>query len=192
MEENKRTILICRGTGCESSKSAEIQAALEEELQGLDTEVKFTGCHGMCQQGPILVIEPEDVFYANVKVKDVPKIVEKHIRNGEIVEKLVYKDPTTKEKIHTYHEIPFYKMQKRLVLRNCGQINPEKIEDALEAGAYQGLAKALEMDPVDIAEEVKESGLRGRGGGGFYRGGRGRGGPPGGGHFSQGGNPMEK
>ena len=75
MEETKRTILLCRGTGCESSKSPEIQAALEEGLQGHNVEVKFTGCHGMCQQGPILVVEPEDVFYANVKVKDVPKRV---------------------------------------------------------------------------------------------------------------------
>jgi NADH-quinone oxidoreductase subunit F/NADP-reducing hydrogenase subunit HndC len=167
MEENKRTILICRGTGCESSKSPQIQAALEEELQGTDVEIKFTGCHGMCQQGPIVVIEPEDVFYANVKVKDVSKIVEKHIKNGEPVSRYFYQDPATKEKIPTYHEIPFYKRQKRLVLRNCGQIDPECIDDALSAGSYQGLEKALGMQPEKIVKEVKESGLRGRGGGGF-------------------------
>lgn len=167
MEENKRTILICRGTGCESSKSPQIQAALEEELQDFDVEVKFTGCHGMCQQGPIVVVEPEDIFYAHVKLKDVPEIVESHIKNGEVVERLVYQEPATKEKIPTYHEIPFYKRQKRLVLRNCGQIDPENIDDAIARGGYVALGEALEMDPVEIVAEVKDSGLRGRGGGGF-------------------------
>ncbi len=170
MENKSRTILICRGTGCESSKSAEIQEVLTEELKGTDVEVKFTGCHGMCQQGPIVIIEPEDIFYAQVKLKDVPKIVETHINKGETVKSLVYKDPTTKERIPTYHDIPFYKRQKRLVLRNCGQINPEDIEDSLAAGTYQGLEKAFTMTPPEIGTEVKESGLRGRGGGGFSTG----------------------
>jgi len=170
MENENRTILICRGTGCESSKSAQIQEVLTEELKGTDVEVKFTGCHGMCQQGPIVIIEPEDIFYAQVKLKDVPKIVETHINKGETVKSLVYKDPTTKERIPTYHDIPFYKRQKRLVLRNCGQINPEDIEDSLKAGSYQGLEKALTMTPPEIVAEVKESGLRGRGGGGFSTG----------------------
>ena len=124
----------------------------------------------MCQQGPIVIIEPEDIFYAQVKLKDVPKIVETHINKGETVKSLVYKDPTTKERIPTYHDIPFYKRQKRLVLRNCGQINPEDIEDSLAAGTYQGLEKALTMTPPEIVTEVKESGLRGRGGGGFSTG----------------------
>ena len=167
MENNHRTILLCRGTGCESSKSPEIQAAFEEALQGTDVEIKFTGCHGMCQQGPIVVIEPEDIFYAKVKAKDVPKIVEKHLTDGDPVKRLFYQDPATKERIPTYHEIPFYKHQKRLVLRNCGQINPEDIKDSLAAGSYQALEKALELDPDFIIEEVKGSGLRGRGGGGF-------------------------
>ena len=103
MEKDNRTILLCRGTGCESAKSPEIQAALEEQLKGVDVKIRFTGCHGMCQQGPIVIVEPEDTFYANVKVKDVPKIVESHIQNGEPVEKLVYSDPVTKEKIPSYH-----------------------------------------------------------------------------------------
>lgn len=167
MEDKKRTILICRGTGCESAKSPQIQAALEEKVQGLNVEVKFTGCHGMCQQGPIVVVEPEDIFYAHVKLRDVPKIVESHIKNDEVVERLVYEDPTTKEKIPTYHDIPFYKRQKRLVLRNCGQIDPENIDDALARDSYAGLGEALKMEPVEIVAEVKKSGLRGRGGGGF-------------------------
>ncbi len=170
MENNKHTILLCRGTGCESSKSPELQTAFEEALEGTDVEVKFTGCHGMCQQGPIVVIEPEDIFYSQVKLRDVPKIVEKHIHQGEYVEKLFYQDPVTEEVIPTYHEIPFYKRQQRLVLRNCGQINPEEIEDSLAAGSYQGLEKALTMEPEAIISEVKESGLRGRGGGGFSTG----------------------
>jgi len=170
MEESDRSILLCRGTGCESAKSPEIQAALEEQLQDSGVEVKHTGCHGMCQQGPIVIVEPEDIFYANVKPKDVPKIVESHIKNGKYVEKLFYTDPTTKEKTPSYHDIPFYSRQKRLVLRNCGQINPEDINDALAAGSYQALEKALSMPPVEIVAEVKDSGLRGRGGGGFSTG----------------------
>ncbi len=170
MEKNKQSIRICRGTGCESSKSPQIQAALMEELKDSDVEVKLTGCHGMCQQGPIIVVEPDDIFYTNATEKDVPKIVESHIKNGVIVDKLVYKDPSTQEKINTYHEIPFYKRQKRLVLRNCGQINPEDIYDSLAAGGYQGLEKALKMPPAEIVTEVKSSGLRGRGGGGFSTG----------------------
>ncbi len=170
MKNENRTILICRGTGCESSKSAQIQEVLTEELEGTDVEVKFTGCHGMCQQGPIVVVEPEDIFYSNVKLTDVSPIVESHIKKGEIVKDLVYQDPSTKERIPTYHDIPFYKRQKQLVLRNCGQINPEDIEDSLKADIYKGLEKALTMSPMEIVTEIKESGLRGRGGGGFSTG----------------------
>jgi NADH-quinone oxidoreductase subunit F/NADP-reducing hydrogenase subunit HndC len=170
MENKERTILICRGTGCESSKSPEIQKELEEQLADSSVEVKFTGCHGMCQQGPIVVVEPEDIFYAKVKTKDVAKIVKQHIREDKVVDRLVYQDPTTKERVPTYHDIPFYARQKRLVLRNCGLINPEKIEDTLAVGGYEGLKKALDMTPELIVSEVKDSGLRGRGGGGFSTG----------------------
>ena len=170
MENKDRTILICRGTGCESSKSAEIHKALEEQLEGSNVEVKFTGCHGMCQQGPIVVVEPEDTFYAKVKTRDVAKIVKQHIQEDKVVEKLVYQDPTSKERIPTYHDIPFYSRQKRLVLRNCGLINPEDIDDTLASGGYDGLKKALDMTPELIVSEVKESGLRGRGGGCFSTG----------------------
>jgi NADH-quinone oxidoreductase subunit F/NADP-reducing hydrogenase subunit HndC len=170
MENKERTILICRGTGCESSKSPEIQKELEEQLADSSVEVKFTGCHGMCQQGPIVVVEPEDIFYAKVKTKDVDKIVKQHIQEDKVVDRLVYQDPTTKERIPTYHDIPFYARQKRLVLRNCGLINPEKIEDTLAVGGYEGLKKALDMTPELIVSEVKDSGLRGRGGGGFSTG----------------------
>jgi len=170
MGNDQRMILVCRGTGCESTKSPEIQAALEEGLKGSDVEIKFTGCHGMCQQAPIVIVEPEDTFYVKVKSRDVAKILDQHIEKGETVEKLVYQDPTTKERISSYHDIPFYSRQKRLVLRNCGKISPEDIEDSLAAGIYQGLERAMEMSPQDIVSEVKESGLRGRGGGGFSTG----------------------
>jgi len=170
MDKDNRQILICRGTGCESAKSPEIQKTLEEQLEGTDVEVKFTGCHGMCQQGPIVIVEPEDTFYAKVKPKDVAKIVDQHINQDKIVDRLVYQDPTSKERISTYHDIPFYSRQKRLVLRNCGKIDPENIEDSLAAGTYKGLMKALDMTPEMIVAEVKDSGLRGRGGGGFSTG----------------------
>lgn len=170
MDNNKQKILICRGTGCESSKSPEIQAAFQEALTGEDVEVKFTGCHGMCQQGPLVVIEPEDIFYAKVETKDVPKIVEDHIHQGKIIERLVYQDPASKERVPVYHDIPFYSLQQRLVLGNCGKINPEEIEDSLAVGRYQALEKALSMSPGEIVGEVKDSGLRGRGGGGFSTG----------------------
>jgi NADH-quinone oxidoreductase subunit F/NADP-reducing hydrogenase subunit HndC len=171
MVADQRTVLICRGTGCESTRSPEIQAALDADLQDSDVKVKFTGCHGMCQQGPIVIVEPEGTFYANVKTKDAPKIVESLTDSSEPVERLYYKDPATKAKLPTYHDIPFYAKQKRLVLRNCGHINPEEISDYVKAGGYQGLKKALfELSPEEIVDIVKQSGLRGRGGGGFSTG----------------------
>jgi NADH:ubiquinone oxidoreductase subunit F (NADH-binding)/(2Fe-2S) ferredoxin len=171
MAADHRTVLICRGTGCESTKSPAIQAALDSDLQDSDVEVKFTGCHGMCQQGPIVIVEPEGTFYANVKMKDAPTIVDSLLNASEPVERLYYKDPATKEKLPTYHDIPFYAKQKRLVLRNCGHINPEEISDYVNAGGYQGLKKALfELSPEEIVDIVKQSGLRGRGGGGFSTG----------------------
>ena len=168
MEATKRTVLICRGTGCESTKSPAIQAELEAGLQGSDVAVKFTGCHGMCQQGPIVIVEPEGLFYANVKTKDVSKIVDSLESEEAPVEKLFYKDPVTKEELPTYHDIPFYSKQKRLVLQNCGRIDPENIDDYLSIGGYQGLKKAIfDLTPDAIVKSVLDSGLRGRGGGGF-------------------------
>jgi NADH:ubiquinone oxidoreductase subunit F (NADH-binding)/(2Fe-2S) ferredoxin len=168
MAVDQRTVLICRGTGCESTRSPEIQAALDADLQDSDVEVKFTGCHGMCQQGPIVIVEPEGTFYAHVKMKDTPKIVTSLLDVSEPVERLYYKDPATKEQFPTYHDIPFYAKQRRLVLRNCGHINPEEISDYVNAGGYQGLKKALfQLPPEEIVDIVKKSGLRGRGGGGF-------------------------
>ncbi len=171
MTDQNRTVFICRGTGCESSKSPEIERILSEGLEGTGVQVKHTGCHGMCQQGPIVIVEPEGLFYANVGTNDVPEILGSLKNGNKPIERLSYLDPTTNKRIYTYHEIPFYKKQKRLVLHNCGHINPEEIADYLAEGGYQGLKKALfEMTPDEIVEYVKGSGLRGRGGGGFTTG----------------------
>jgi NADH:ubiquinone oxidoreductase subunit F (NADH-binding)/(2Fe-2S) ferredoxin len=169
--DGKRTVLICRGTGCQSSKSDKIQAALEKEVAqlGLSNKVKIksTGCHGFCQRGPIVVIEPEDIFYSHVKVEDAPQIAQRHLRDGQVIDSLLYRDPLTTEVVPRYHDIPFYKRQQRLILRNCGHINPESIQDYLDTGGYQALRNVLKISPEDVVAEVKKAGLRGRGGAGF-------------------------
>ncbi|MCK4613469.1 MAG: SLBB domain-containing protein, partial [Thermoplasmata archaeon] len=166
------TILVCQGTGCVSSKSPEIYNALVDAIDrsGLKkkVDVKFTGCHGFCQQGPIIVVEPEGIFYTKVSINDVNDIVESHIIKGQWVERLFYQDPLTNKPIPRYRDIPFYSKQQRIILRNCGHINPERIKDYLEAEGYKALEKVLsEMTPEEVIEEVKKSGLRGRGGAGF-------------------------
>ena len=170
--ESKITLLVCQGTGCVSSRSPEIREALEAavEAHGLSdiVDVNFTGCHGFCEQGPLVVVEPEGIFYAHVKLEDAEEIVKEHLKEGNPVERLFYKDPMTEEAISYYRDIPFYKHQKRIVLRNCGHINPERIEEYLAVDGYKALEKALsEMTPDDVIEEVLRSGLRGRGGAGF-------------------------
>ncbi len=169
---NKRAILVCEGTGCVSSRAVYIREELQKELtsQGLadSIEVKPTGCHGFCEKGPIVIVEPEGIFYCNVQEKDATEIIESHLKNGVPVERLFYKDPATKERIPKYQDIDFYKKQQRVVLRNCGHINPENIDDYIEAGGYEGLKKVLGgMSPEQVIEEVTKSKLRGRGGAGF-------------------------
>ena len=164
-------VLVCQGTGCTSSRSEEIRIELENEVNraGLSNiEVDFTGCHGFCQQGPIVVVEPEGIFYTHVKVEDAAEIVHSHLKEGKMVERLFYRDPVTGEAIPTYQEIKFYKKQTRLILRNCGHINPERIEDYIATGGYEVLRKVLsKMTPEEVISEIKKSGLRGRGGAGF-------------------------
>jgi len=169
--EKQRIISVCHGTGCVSGKAFEIREALEEAIAELaleDVKVDFTGCHGFCQQGPIVIIEPEGIFYAKVSVDDVPEIVQSHLRDGKPVEHLFYIDPVSGEPVPHYKDISFYKKQQRIILRNCGRINPERIEDYIAVGGYQSLSKVLlEMTPEQVIDEVKRSGLRGRGGAGF-------------------------
>ena len=169
--DGRRKVLVCQGTGCTSSRSEDVRAALEHEVRqvGLDdVDVDFTGCHGFCQQGPIVVVEPEGTFYAHVKPEDAAEIIYSHLKEGKWVERLFFRDPVTSEAIPTYQEIKFYKKQTRLILRNCGHINPERIEDYVATGGYEALRKALlQMPPEQIITEIKKSGLRGRGGAGF-------------------------
>ena len=169
--DKRQTIFICLGTGCVSGKAVEVRDALEKTVaeHGLNNvEVDFTGCHGFCEQGPIAVIEPAGIFYTHVSVDDVPDIVQSHLRDGRLVERLFYKDPVSGQAIPYYRDIKFYSKQQRIVLRNCGRINPERIKDYLARSGYQALRKVLfEMTPEQVIGEVKRSGLRGRGGAGF-------------------------
>jgi len=169
-----QVVIICQGTGCVSSESPRILDALKENIsqQGLSDAIrtKLSGCHGFCEQGPIVIIEPEGVFYCKVKLDDVPEIAESHLKSGKHVERLFYRDPVTEEAIPFYKDIPFYAKQQRLILRNCGHINPEDIDDYIAAGGYEALQKALKMTPDEVIEEVKKAGLRGRGGAGFSTG----------------------
>ncbi len=167
-----QTVIVCLGTGCVSSGSPLILEALEKHiaLQELTSSVKAkqSGCHGCCEQGPIVIVEPEGVFYCKVKIEDVPEIVEAHLKNKQPVERLFYRNPVTGESVPHYRNIPFYAKQQRLILRNCGHINPENIDEYIAVGGYQSLKHAMtRMSPEQVIEEVKRSGLRGRGGAGF-------------------------
>jgi NADH-quinone oxidoreductase subunit F len=172
--KNRLTIKFCHGTGCVSGKAFELREAMEKKVAELgleDVAVDFTGCHGFCQQGPIAVVEPEGVFYTHVTLEDVDEIAESHLRDGKPVSHLFYKDPVTGEAIQYYEDVNFYKKQQRLILRNCGHINPERIEDYMAADGFEALKKCLfEMTPDEVIDEVKRSGLRGRGGAGFSTG----------------------
>ena len=168
-------VLLCAGTGCVSSGAKKVEEALQKELTkvGLANEIKVieTGCHGFCEMGPIMIVYPEGVFYCRVQPEDVPEVVEQHLLKGRIVERLLYREPISHEKIVSYKDIAFYKKQHRLVLENCGHINPELIEEYIANGGYEALGKALtEMTPEQVVDEMKKSGLRGRGGGGFSTG----------------------
>ena len=159
----KQLISLCAGSGCGAYGTAKVHEALVQELAGHglqdDVEVKLTGCHGFCEKGPIMVIHPEGIFYPQVKPKHMPEIVETTIKNGELVKSLIYKDPATKKKLTHEHEIPFYKLQQRIIFGNNGLIDPTSIEDYVAAGGYSALAKALfDMKPKGIIEEIKKSG----------------------------------
>ena len=165
-------VLICGGTGCTSSNSQKIIETMEAEIKakGLENEVQVirTGCFGLCALGPIMIVYPEGCFYSEVKVEDVPEIVEEHLLKGRMVKRLLYKETVTPQKIKGLNDTDFYKKQKRVALRNCGVINPEDINEYIAYDGYQALAKCLtEYTPEKVIQIVKDSGLRGRGGGGF-------------------------
>jgi NADH:ubiquinone oxidoreductase, NADH-binding (51 kD) subunit len=172
MEKYKMHILICGGTGCRASASEAIQNNLQDALKakGLEEEVQvvMTGCFGFCEKGPIVKILPDNTFYIEVKPEDAEEIIEEHIIKGRKVMRLLYTDPEKKEVVSDSKHMGFYKKQIRIALRNCGFINPENINEYITTDGYAALGKCLtEMTPQAVIDEIKESGLRGRGGGGF-------------------------
>lgn len=172
MELVRSHVLVCGGTGCTSSGSKQIITEFEKQIKkfDLDKEVKVvqTGCFGLCALGPIVIVYPEGSFYSMVKQEDVAEIVEQHLLKGKIVKRLLYKETVEEDKIKSLNEVDFYKKQLRIALRNCGVINPENIDEYIAYNGYKALGKVLtEMTPEQVISTVKESGLRGRGGGGF-------------------------
>ena len=167
-----KELLICGGTGCMSSQSKKLLDNLNKEIEknGLSDKVKasITGCFGFCEKGPIVKVFPEDVFYIGVKPEDAAEIVKSHLIDGYKVERLLYEEPTIKQKVSTQHEMGFYKKQERIALRNCGLINPELIEEYIANKGYEAIGRCLtKMTPDKVIHEIKIAGLRGRGGGGF-------------------------
>lgn len=168
-------VLVCGGTGCTSSGSQQIITALEQEIKnnGLQSEVKVikTGCFGLCALGPIMVIYPEGSFYSAVKPEDIPEIVSEHLLKGRIVKRLLYSETVEDENVKSLNETQFYKKQMRVALKNCGVIDPENIDEYIAFEGYSALGKVLtEMSPTEVIDLIKDSGLRGRGGGGFSTG----------------------
>ncbi|MCT4620826.1 MAG: NADH-quinone oxidoreductase subunit NuoF [Marinisporobacter sp.] len=172
MEFYRAHVLICGGTGCTSSGSQTLIETFHEELEKnhLEKEVKIikTGCFGLCEAGPIVIVYPEGAFYSHVKIEDVKRITEEHLLKGRIVKDLLFKEAVQEDQIRSINEVDFYKKQKRVALKNCGVINPEDIKEYIAFDGYKALGKALtEMTREEVIDCIKKSGLRGRGGGGF-------------------------
>jgi NADH-quinone oxidoreductase subunit F len=168
----RTTIAVCADTGCRAHNTARILDALNEELKRRQAtervDVKAVGCHGFCAQGPVVIVYPADFFYAKVKPQDVPDILDSAIAGSGPVERLLYKDPVTKNRIELRDEVSFYQGQKRLVFDRCGRIDPTAVGDYIAVGGYSALRKVLgSMTPDRVIDEIEKSGLRGRGGGGF-------------------------
>ncbi|MCX7904784.1 MAG: NAD(P)H-dependent oxidoreductase subunit E, partial [Caloramator sp.] len=165
-------VLICGGTGCTSSGSMDLKAKFHEEVKknGIENEIEIirTGCFGLCELGPVVIVYPEGAFYSRVTVEDVEEIVKEHLVKGRVVKRLLYTESVDEGRIKSLNEVDFYKKQFRIALRNCGVIDPENIDEYIAFDGYKALAKVLtEMTPQEVIEVVKKSGLRGRGGGGF-------------------------
>jgi len=171
-DPSRPCITVCAGTGCRASGAEAVIDAFKDEIERreiqLDMELKETGCHGFCERGPLVVIRPQKIFYQRVKAEDVPEIISETVLKGNIIERSLYVDPATNEKIIYEPDVPFYKRQTRTIFGANGEIDPTEIEDYIAIGGYRALAKALfQMSPEEVIEEIKTSGLRGRGGGGF-------------------------
>ena len=171
--DGKIYLMLCGGTGCIAGGTMDIRGALEKSIAAHHLEdkiaIRVVGCFGLCSEGPFVRMFPDDILYRLVKPEDAEEII-RGIRDGEIVERLIYEDPRTGEKFPKMNDMPFYRKQKRIALHGCGVIDPDKIEEALGCGGYQGLMNALTMTPQQVVDTIKASGLRGRGGGGFSTG----------------------
>lgn len=174
-DENKTCITICGGTGCHAYGCEKIAQNFKDEIKKQNLEkkidIRVTGCHGFCERGPIVVMQPDGIFYQRVKNEDIKEIISKTALNKEVIPRLLYKDPQTDEIIEKEKEVAFYKKQKRIIFGRNGFIDPTNIEDYIALDGYKAISQALfEMEPKEIISEVKKSGLRGRGGGGFLTG----------------------
>ncbi|MCI0493627.1 NAD(P)H-dependent oxidoreductase subunit E, partial [candidate division KSB1 bacterium] len=175
MKHYRAHLLVCAGTGCVSNHSFKVKEALQNELKkrGLDQEIQVvtTGCSGFCERGPIVIVQPEGIFYQKLKEEDVPYLIEEHFIKGRPVKKFMYLPPEEKTTIPLLSDIEFFKHQRLIVLKNRGRIDPEDIDQYIALGGYEALAKALtQMTPEQIIKDIKASGLRGRGGAGFTTG----------------------
>ena len=165
-------LLVCGGTGCTAGGCEQVIAALESEVKkaGLDQEVCVvkTGCHGLCELGPVMIVYPDDILYVMVKPEDAAEIVQEHLLKGRPVSRLIYDESVTAEGVKSLNDTAFYSKQKRVALRNCGVIDPEKIDEYIARDGYQALGKVLTtMTPDEVIQTILDSGLRGRGGAGF-------------------------
>ncbi len=172
MKQYRAHLLVCAGTGCVSNGSFKIKALLEKEIskRGLENEIHVdsTGCNGLCEQGPVVVVQPERIYYHRLEEKHIPRIIEEHFLKGKPVKELIYEPSEEKIPVPAMNEVEFFKLQRLLVLKNRGILDPEKIDEYIAFGGYEALTKALtELMPEKIIDEIKKSGLRGRGGGGF-------------------------
>jgi NADH-quinone oxidoreductase subunit F/NADP-reducing hydrogenase subunit HndC len=169
--DGKKYMVLCGGTGCMAGGTNDLRAAAQKliDKEGMQEHIKVrqVGCFGLCSEGPFVRVYPGDILYRLVKPEDIRDIFYDHLMGGEVVERLVYVDPATGEKCEHMEDIPFYKKQKRIALHGCGVIDPNKIEEALGYGGFQGLMNALTMEPQEVIDMILASGLRGKGGGGF-------------------------
>jgi len=171
-DESRPCVAICAGTGCQACGASDVVERFQREVSDRNlsekVDVRATGCHGFCERGPLVVIHPERICYTNVEPGDIPEVLSHTVIGGQVIDRLLYQDPVTEEKIVHEQDIPFYKFQRRIVFGRNGEIDPTKIDDYIAIGGYEGLEKVLSgMAPAEVIETIKKSGLRGRGGGGF-------------------------